>query len=80
MFISVCMCLTCVCICINCIYVVLSYVGGNKEYIYLAIAHTISLFSNHLMIPFCLVLTFYISHCLIRLCLVSPFYNDIYVN
>jgi len=24
-----------VCICINCIYVVLSYVGGNKESIYL---------------------------------------------
>jgi len=26
-----------VCICINCIYVVLSYVGGNKESIYLTI-------------------------------------------
>jgi len=25
-----------VCICINCIYVVLSYVGGNKESIYLS--------------------------------------------
>ena len=24
-----------VCICINCIYVVLSYVGGNKESIYI---------------------------------------------
>ena len=51
---NICYCLymyvyvnTCVCICINCIYGVLSYVGGNKEYIYLYIY--LSIYYLHLI-------------------------------